>query len=202
MRRDVAPEVAGSTTGAVPPPVPPLVEWGVAFSGAAPVAILTACLALAALRVPGLSFLNTLCVVGGAGVVLAFYRARRPLARINAGVGVRIGLLTGLLMIACMGAGLALTGVIERFGLHGLAAFDGEMAQQFALLQAQMMERLAAQEQGADAQKMVLRFLGSAEVRAGLGLFYLTTLAGFVLSLTTACGAFTGMLQMRRRVRS
>ena len=195
----VAAVSAESTTGAVPPPRPQLVDWPVAAMCAAPVAVATAVFALAGLVVPAASFLNTLCVLTGAGVVLGLYRSRRPLARINGRVGLRVGLLTGLMMIAAMGVALALTGLIERFGLHGLASFDAEVAQQFVTLQGQMVEKMQAQDQGRDAQQKMLGYLTSPEVRAGLALFYVSLLAGFVLVLTTVCGAFTGMLQTKRR---
>jgi len=199
MRTESVAVSAEMTTGTVPPPRPHLVDWPVAVMCAAPVALATAVFALAGLAVPAASFLNTLCVLAGAGVVLGLYRSRRPLARINGRVGLRVGFLTGLMMVAAMGVALASTGLIERFGLHGMASFDAEVAQQFSMLQAQMVEKMQAQEQGRDVQQKILGFLTSPEVRAGLGLFYAALLAGFVLVLTTVCGAFTGMLQTRRR---
>ncbi len=198
MRSETAGSAA-STTGAVPPPRPQLVDWRVALGCVAPVAGLTAALAVAGLVAPVASFLNTLCVLGGSGIVLALYRTRRPLARIDGRVGLRVGLLTGFLMVVGMGLALSLTGLIERFGVHGMASFDAELAQQFALMQAQMMDRLQAQEQGREMQQRVIGFLSSPEVRAGLGLFYLAVMAGFVMTLTTAAGGFAGLLQTRRR---
>ena len=198
MRTEEA-TAAESTTGAVPPPRPQMLEWALALRCAAPVAIVSGLLAIAGLVAPAASFVNTLLILGGAGIVLALYRGRRPLARIDGKVGMRVGLLTGLAMVAAMGVSLSVTGVVERFGLHGMASFDAEVAQQFAAMQVQMVDKMQAQDQGRDVQQKVIGYLSSPEVRAGLAIFYLAMLAGFVLLLTTASGAFAGMIQTRRR---
>ena len=187
------------TTGTVPPPRPRRVEWNVALLCAVPISVITGVLAVLAWIAPGASFLNLLCVAGGAGIVLALYRTRRPLARVDGGVGVRIGLVTGLMMISCMGIALAAAGVVDRFGLHRMGGFDQQVGQQFQDFQTQWTASMQQQGQSPAMQAYPSSHLEVPEVRAGFMLAGLALEAAIILAITTACGGFTGMLQTRRR---
>ncbi len=199
--RAEAPGTAGgeSTTGAVPPPRPRMVDWPVALTSALPIALATGILVVASFTLPPAGLLNTLCILGGSGVALGVYRSRRPLARMDGRVGLRIGLLTGLLMVAAMGFGLALTGAVERLGLHGLAGFDTGVDQSFALIRAQMAASMQGQSRDPVAEQHVIGLFMSPEGRAGWVLVWLGLLGGFVVVLTGALGGFAGLLQTRRR---
>jgi hypothetical protein len=201
MRADIAATtpVEGATTGAVPPPRPQMVDWPVALTSALPMALATGVLAVASFAVPPAELLNLLCILGGSGVALGVYRSRRPLARMDGRVGLRVGLLTGLLMVTAMGIALALTGAVERFGLHGLGAFNADMDQSFATIRAQMISSMQTQNQDPAVQQHLLGLFMSPEGRAGLILFYLAFIGGFVVVLTSALGGFAGLLQTRRR---
>jgi len=201
MRADLSPAklVEGATTGAVPPPRPQVVDWPVALTSALPMALATGVLVVASFAIPTAGLLNTLCILGGSGVALGLYRSRRPLARMDGRVGLRVGLVTGLLMVAAMGIGLALTGTVERFGVHGLAGFDNEVDQYFALIHAQMTVSMQNQNQDPAAQQHVLGLFMSPEGRAGWVLVWLGFIGGFVVVLTSALGGFAGLLQTRRR---
>ena len=201
MRADLSPAklVEGATTGAVPPPRPQMVDWPVALTSALPMALVTGVLSVASFAVPPAELLNLLCILGGSGVALGVYRSRRPLARIDGRVGLRVGLLTGLLMVTAMGIALALTGAVERFGLHGLGGFNADVDQSFAAVRAQMISSMQTQNQDPAAQQHVLGMFMSPEGRAGLVLFYLAFIGGFVVVLTSALGGFAGLLQTRRR---
>ena len=201
LRAEISPGEAleGATTGAVPPPRPQIVEWPVALTSALPVALATGVLVVASFAVPMAGLLNTLCVLGGSGVVLGLYRSRRPLARMDGRVGLRVGLLTGLLMVAAMGTGLALTGALERFGLHGLSGFDYQVDQYFALIRTQMAASMQGKNQDPAAQQHVMGLFMSPEGRAGWVLVWLGFLGGLIVVLTSALGGFAGMLQTRRR---
>lgn len=189
----------GVTTGAVPPPLPQMVDWPVALTSSLPIAAATGVLAVASFAVPTAGLLNTLCILGGSGVALGLYRSRRPLARMDGRVGLRVGMLTGLLMVAAMGIGLAGTGAVERFGLHGLAAFDTDVDQSFAVIRAQMAASMQGQNQDPVAQQHVMGLFLSPEGRAGWVLVWLSLVGGFVVVLTSALGGFAGLLQTRRR---
>ncbi len=201
MRAEIAatPVLEGSTTGAVPPPRPQMVDWPIALTSALPMALATGILVVASFAVPTAGLLNTLCILGGSGVALGVYRSRRPLARMDGRVGLRIGLVTGLLMCAAMGIGLAATGAIERFGVHGLSGFDNDVDQYFALIRTQMTTSLQGKDQDPAAQAHVMGLFLSREGRAGWVLVWLGFIGGFVVVLTSALGGFAGLLQTRRR---
>lgn len=187
------------TTGSVPPPAPSMVEWLPAAQAAAPVAAITGVFALVALRLPVFSFLNVLFILGGSGIALALYRRRCPLARIDGRVGLRLGVLTGMFMIAVMGFSLAAAGIAVRFGIHGMGEFDRSLTEQLTTAQNQLQERMRDQGQPEDLQHRAAVYMNSQEARAGVVLTYLATLSGIILLLTSLSGAFSGMLQTRRR---
>ncbi len=198
MRTEVTVEAAGSTTGNVPPPRPQLLDWPVALACGLPVAAVTALLSVLAEARPEVGLLNLFSILAGTGVVLGLYRSRRPLARIDRKVGLRVGLLTGLLMVVAMGIALSSFGVVERYMVHGMAAFDAESnKQQQAGME--MMNQMLGSEPDPERKQLELSYLASPEVRAGSTLFSLSVGAGMVLLLNMACGAFSGALQTRRR---
>jgi hypothetical protein len=201
MRAEVMVSQTGNaaTTGAVPPPRPQMVDWPVALTSALPVAVLTGLLAVASFAMPTAGLLNTLCILGASGVALGVYRSRRPLARIDGRVGLRVGVATGLLIVIAMGICLSLTGVVERFALHGLSGFDASMDQDFALIRAQMAASMQGQYQDPAAEQHVMGMFLSPEGRAGLILLTRAFIGGFVIALTGALGGFAGLLQTRRR---
>ena len=173
MRTEIAPAEVGRTTGAVPPPRPQLVDWAAALSSALPVALASGLLAVVSWAVPAATLLNTLCVLGGAGITLALYHARRPAARIDGRVGLRVGLLTGLLIVTASGIGMSASGTLERFALHGLVSFDAQISQQLAASRAQVAEQLHAQAEPAGVEEHVLGWMSAPEVRAGVVLLSL-----------------------------
>lgn len=201
MRAEIASSqtTEGTTTGAVPPPRPQMVDWPVALMSAWPVAAATGILVVLSFAFETAGLLNTLCILGGSGVALGLYRSRRPLARMDGRVGLRIGLMAGLLMVAAMGICLGLTGAVERMGLHGLAGFDNEVDQSFAKIKMQMNLSMQGQSQDPAVQQHVIGLFLSPEGRAGLVLFYMGCLGAFVVVLTSALGGFAGLLQTRRR---
>jgi hypothetical protein len=202
VRAELAADTSTRTTGAVPPPRPQMVDWMLVLNCVAPVALVTAVLVVFG-QVYGLaSFLSTLCVLGGPGIVLGLYRTRRPVARIDGKIGLRVGLLTGLLMVTAMGIALAATGVVERFGLHNMASFDDDFTKQLAQSQQaslQMAQQLSGTSLDAEAQKKQMHYLASPEFRAANALGILFTGGAFLLVLTTGFGGFAGLLQTRWR---
>ncbi len=201
MRAETATEASaeGATTGAVPPPRPQLLDWAAAIKAALPVAVASGILSVVGLVLPAAAFLSTLCILCGAAVSLGLYRARRPLAQIDGKIGLRIGLLTGLMIVAAIGIAYSATGLVERFALHGMESFDAQVAQMFATVKAQAVETMRQQDQPAAVQQKALGFVGSPEVQAGFVLAYLAMISGFVLVLTTLGGGAAGMFQTRRR---
>jgi len=179
------------TTGAIPPPRPQRVEWKTAIRCAATVAGVAAGLSLVSQRVQVVSLLSLFWTISGSMITLALYQRRRPLAWMDAGVGARIGLVVGLALVACLGVTWGIGGLMARYGLHSLGAFDAEMTQ---MLHAQFEKAAAITPQPPEMQ----RFLFSPEVRAGLMLVGFGIGSGFLLLLSTVGGAVGGFVRMRR----
>ena len=195
--------VQPDTTGAVPPPlVKPAggIDWRTALACGAAVAGVGALLSVLGLALSGASFLSTVWAISAAVIVLGLYAKRRPQAAMNAQMGLKIGVVSGLLLVAAMGIALAASGLVVRFGTHGMAGFDQQVEQQSATLQTQMTDRMKEQGQDAEMQQRVLGFMGSKEVRGGLAMVYAFFTGGFLLVLSAGGGAFAGMLQGRRRL--
>ena len=195
---DAANEDAPST-GRTPPPSPRAVDWRAALASALMVALVAAVLVVAGLKFPFVSFISTLWILGAAAIALGLYTRRRPEAWVDAGIGVRVGLATGVLMVATIALALATTGVILRFGMHGMSGFDSDVAQQMAAMQQQLAQRMVEQQQPAALRDHMLGFLQSPEVRGGLALFYLAASGLIILLFAAGGGAFAGMLRHARR---
>src|SRR5260370_22539404 len=181
------------TTGATPPPRPQQVEWKTAIRCAALVAGVAAGLSLVSQRVQVVSLLSSLWTISGSMIALALYQRRRPLAWMDAGVGARIGLVVGLALVACLGVAWGIGGLLARYGMHSLGAFDAELTRTVH----DAFEKTAAMApQTPEAQ----RFWFSPEFRAGMMLLGFGMVSTFLLILSTVGGALGGFVRMRRNV--
>ena len=183
---------AENTTDVPAPPRPQQVDWKMAIRCAVVVGGVAAILSVVAMRVEVLSPLTWLWTVSGSLTALALYQKRRPLAWMDAAVGARIGAVVGLALITCMGVSMAAAGLVARYGLHSMAAFDAEFTQQ---LHAQIEHAAAANPQSPE----VMRYLNSPEFRAGIMLTGFAILGGILLVLSTVGGAVSGFLRTRRK---
>jgi len=202
MRTDEPGADGTRTTGASPPPRPLAsggvagsVDWRAAVSSIALVAGIDAVLMAFGVISTAASFLGILWTVSGAIVALGLYARQRPRASVDARVGVRVGLATGVLMIAALGIVLASSEVVMRFGTHSMAAKDAMETQQLATFEAQMTELMQAQNESQEMQRKYHGFMRSPEFRAGMELGGLAFLGGIVLLLSAGFGAVAGMLR-------
>ncbi len=177
---------APNTTGELPPPRPRLLNWSIALRSALEIAGIGAALNLLSTRIPGLGILAVLWVLCAALLTLALYGRREPRKSINAGIGARIGILSGLTNVALLGAVLAIAGLLARFRLHSLAAFDTALHDQMRL---QVEHALAANP----APPELVRFLNSPEFQAGALLSGLVTFALSFLLLSVVSGTLAGI---------
>ena len=88
------------------------------------------------LMVPAFSLVSVLLIFGAAGLSLTLYRRAAPESSMMDGpIGARIGLTTGLLLLAALtadaGGGL---GMMARFRLHAMGVFDAQWALQVQVL--------------------------------------------------------------------
>ncbi len=209
-----SPAVPGTvTTGTLPPPrpagfAPHQIDWHSALRSAALVAAVSAALGVASLHFTFLSPAYIVWTIGGAILALGFYARQRPQARMDAGVGLRIGSVTGLLIIAFLGVAFTVTGLVTRFGTHRMAGFDGQLTQQMASLEQQLQLSVAQQHRPPeDEQKLneFVDFLNTPEARTGIILAGVGLQASFILLVATGGGGFAGMLRrpgsLRRNLR-
>ncbi len=204
MRVDTDTQGPAVSTGTQPPPrpagapdvlAPDAVDWKAAITSAAYVAAIGAVLTVAGLKFQAFSVMSTFWVMGAAVMALGLYTRKRPGARMDGKIGMRIGVLTGLMLIAAMGLGLASAGVIARFGTHRMAAFDATLTQQLDVMRAQTVERLKEQNSGPEIQTKLLNFMDAPEVRAGLVVFYAGFVGVLIMLISLGGGAFSGMLR-------
>jgi hypothetical protein len=175
------------STGVLPPPRPRQVEWHTAILCAAAVAAVAAILTVLAAQVPKLTFISWLWTISGAAIALGLYQRRKPQAWMDAGVGVRIGIVAGLALIVSIAVSMAVTGLVARFGLHAMGTFDSD-------LKAQIEKAAAMNPQPAEA----MRYVKLPEFRAGIMLGGFAMMAGLVMLFSALGGAMSGMLRTRR----
>ena len=169
-----------------------MVEWKTAIRCALLVAIVAGALSVVAARIPAVSALSSLWIISGSLITVGLYQWRRPLALMDAGVGARIGLVAGLALITCLGVSMAVAGLVARYGLHNMAAFDAQLTEQLH----HQIEKAAAAN---PAPPEVIRFMYTPEFRAGIMLAGFAMVAGVLLLLSALGGAVVGMLRTRRR---
>jgi hypothetical protein len=180
-------ETGEGSTGILPPPRPQQIDWKLAIKCAIGVSVIAALLSVAAARIPMLSPLSWLWTVSGSVIALGMYQRRRPQAWMDAGVGARIGVVVGLILVVSIAIAMAGAGLIARFKLHAMGPFDME-------LRAQIEKAAAMNPQPAE----VMRFVYSPEFKAGMMLAGFAMMAGFVMVLSTVGGAVGGMVRTRR----
>jgi hypothetical protein len=183
------------STGIIPPPRPRQVDWRMAIRCAAAVAGVAGVLSAIATRVDVLSPLSTLWILSGSLITMGLYQRQRPAARMDIGVGARIGLVVGLCLAIGLAIPMAVVGLVARFGLHSMASFDTQMAEQI-----QTMEKTLQQQSGAPVPAESLRFFNSPEFRGGIILVGFALVSIFLLVLSTLGGAFAGLLRTRRKL--
>ena len=139
--------------------------------------------------------LSWLWTISGSIITLGFYRRRRPEAWMDAGVGARIGLIAGLMLLAGLACSAAAAGLVARYGLHNMASFDAELTTQLG----QLREQLQRSGSGSPGLPQVLRFITTPEFRVGFMLTGISIAGLFLLVLSTIGGAVSGMLRTRSR---
>jgi hypothetical protein len=187
-----------STSGAAPPPHPQQIDWQTAIRCGAFVSLIAAGLNLLAMRVPApfVSLLNDLWIITASMITLTLYQRRKPLAFMDARIGARIGLTTGLLLIVAVISASAIAGVVARFGLHNMARFDADITQAF-----EAVKRSSASSATPPPQDL-LRFFDLPEFHASMMLAGVGMVAFFLVLLSTFGGAVSGFLRSRKTITS
>ncbi len=196
---------AEGSTGALPPPRPGNVgknnvDWRAAIVAGALVAAIGAVLSVLGMKYLAVGFVGTVWTISCAVLTLGLYARQRPILKMDGKVGMRIGVIAGVLMISAIGPATAATGVVLRFGTHQMAQFDQESAQRRKDLQAQFLEIL---KKNTDDKDLITQYsaainspqANSPEMLAGSALAG-GALQGLILILLSAGGgAFAGMMR-------
>jgi len=167
------------------------IDWKMAIRCAALVTGVGVLLCLASIVLPFIGLLGICWILSASMTTLALYQQRRPVALMNSSIGARIGLTTGLLLIAGLGFAFAIAGVLLRFGTHSMAQFDAQTEAAWAAARA----TLAAS--GTQSAEM-LHFYDLPEFRAGMMLAGYGICGVILLLLSTLGGALGGLLRTRR----
>jgi hypothetical protein len=167
------------------------IDWKAAIRCAALVTAVAVLLCIASIGFPFISLLGVCWVLSASMTTLALYQHRRPVALMNPRIGARIGLTTGLLLIAGIGLALAVAGLIARFGTHSMGQFDVDLAAYWAA------NRAKISSSGAQYTEM-LRIFDLPEFRAGMLLAGIGFEAAIILVLSVLGGALGGFLRTRR----
>jgi hypothetical protein len=197
-----------STTGTTPPPRPAgsddsasgRIDWRAALPVAALIALAGMVLALAGMKWAGVQAMSVLWTMSGAVTALGLYARRRPLARVDGRVGLRIGVATGLLMVVAVAVGMAATGVVARYGLHAMGNFDSQRLQESQAAQQHWIAWMHQQNQDKELEDRYVAIMNSPlvtspEVRAGSALASMGFYACLILLLSAGGGAFAGMIR-------
>jgi hypothetical protein len=205
---------ATQTTGTTPPPRPypsdpRQIDWRIALSAAALVALIAGALRVAGLKFDALSVVWFFWLLCGANLALGYYARKRPTAWMDARVGLRIGLVTGMLMCAAMAVASGATGVVVRYGLHGMTKFDQQQAEDAKMMQDRievwMQRNFDPQQQKDFAATMNSPLMKSPEMRAGSALFGAGFWAVLLMLVSAGTGALNGMMRgvrLSRQTRS
>ncbi|HXE07677.1 MAG TPA: zinc ribbon domain-containing protein [Acidobacteriaceae bacterium] len=188
---------AAASTGAAAPPLPRAVDWKIVIRYAAIVAIVGALLSLAAVKIDLLSLPSALWLMSASLITLAMYQKRLPTARIDAGIGARIGVVVGLCLALGLTCAKTAWELVDRYALHGMGSFDKEFAAQMLEAQKQSQQIMAAHS--IPVAPNMTAFSQSAEFQAGVVLAGYAMLAVLLMVVSAVGGAFGGLLRMRRR---
>ncbi len=192
MEHDRPQSPEGEGTGAAPPPRVRAIDWKVAMASAAAVASLAAVLSLVSAGLPSFTVLNWLWILGASTTTLMLYQRRRPKAGMNAQIGARIGVLTGLTVVGFVAIAMTFAGLIGRFATHSMGGFDSRLSEQLHL---QMDHAVSTNP----VPREMLPFFYSPEFAAGMMLAGIAMIAALVVVLCILIGAAGGMLRTRQR---
>jgi hypothetical protein len=144
------------------------------------------------------SLLSGLLVLGGAFLTVGIYARLAPATRLNARHGWRLGLVTGLLIVATRLVTIGAAGFVARFILHRMGPFDANLAQAFATAQAQWVSQMPNHQDAVAFQTKSTGIFGSPEAVGGMALAGAAFYSGSVLLISGAFGAFAGLLRSPR----
>ena len=195
LDQQITAQHAAANPSADPAPLPAAptnaVVWRGAIQSAALAGAIAAALTLLTFALPLLSLLSFFWFISAPIIVLGIYHSRHRLTRVTTGFGARLGLLTGLAILAATTTLDTIALVLERFVFHSTAEIDKQIASLFT----QMHTTITAQP--GPATKAALDMLTIPEFRAGILLASIILGLCLYLTFSATAGAFAGYLRSR-----
>ena len=182
------------STGTMPPPRPREIQWPLAMRCAAVVAAGSAGLFAIAFAIPGFSLPSLLLLLSASFLTVGLYRRRSPTSVMTTGVGARLGLSTGVLLMAGLAVVLCAALLLARFRTHSMGAFDAQW-------NAQVQDLLERTKATSPVPPEAEQQMASPEFRAGSTLAGLVLLGSFLVAVSAGSGAFAGSLAVRQRAK-
>jgi hypothetical protein len=181
------------TTGTAPPPRPQEIDWRLAIRCAFLAGFIAAALGVGSMAVPVLARLNWLWVVCASAIALTIYQKRRPQALMSGAIGARIGLVVGIVLLACLAISTSAAGVVARYSLHNMTSFDGQLT---AMVQ-QLHTQVEHTAEVGNVPKEDFAYIYAPEFKVWMMLMGFSMVGGIVLVLSTLGGAVGGLLRRR-----
>jgi len=173
---------------------PGMVDWTVALRAVCLVGALGLAMFVGSEWLRLLGILSFMLVLSAGQLATNLYLRWRPQARMDGRVGLRIGLLTGVVLAACIVASTATAELTDRYLLHQGAVMDAQYVQSMHD-GAQMMEKITGKPLTPEQAGLI----SSPEYRAGSVLAGVFAEGILVLTATMVGGALAGFLNKRRR---
>lgn len=187
-------EQIARTTGMVPPPRPRLVDWQAALRSAGLVAVVAAVLMSFGMLVDALQAMGTLWMLASGFAATWIYGRLRPGLRMDARVGVRIGVTSGLATVSLVAVVLTAGALVARLLLHRSTQLDDWISKGLAVFVAM----LNSQPGNPLLDPQGIALLNSPEGRVGYILLNAASNTVFLVLLAAATGALAGTLAGRR----
>jgi hypothetical protein len=165
--------------------------WPAAIRYAALAGVVAAGLLLLSVLAPPLLLLLLLWAVGAPVIVLGVYAARSQQKLLRPGFGARLGFLCGLFIALAVAIVNVSSLLLERYVFHNAGMLDGQLTALFNQMRTSLLT------QGGAEAAPVLHWLTMPQYRAGLLLTFSGIFAACYLALSTAGGAFAGLLRSR-----
>jgi hypothetical protein len=148
--------------------------------------------------IPILGVLSGIWIISGSLITLGIYQSQRPTARMDARVGAKIGLVVGLAMSLALGLEKAITGLVERFGLHNLAEVDGANRLMLENMRTQLAQTVAP----SPIPPELTGLLSSPEFFGGVVVVGFAMAGMMLVLLSMAGGAFAGLMRKQARAKA
>jgi hypothetical protein len=127
-------------------------------------------------------------------IAVNLYARLAPTAPLTGRTGLRIGLVSAVILLTLGIVAVGFTGVVSRFLLHSMASSDAEWLKTVAMVQASTLAAAHGPDEAEVARRLCF-FMSSPEGHGGMVLGGFAFYGVFFLLLSAGLGAFAGLLK-------